>query len=218
MFFIWKKLRMELGEIRCFQHCDRKQNILCFIVPIICPLCGQDLTQSRLRIPPYIIESPFTEADITQCSLVIKPTIGHFLYDFSNNSNLHIGLTDSSGNVYEFDERGVTVGDKTWTHCLSIKILDEHEQLENKWDHSLEQFANEKLWKKECYDENSQNCFDFVLHFLQCFELDRQYSCLVDKSVFCEKMILPATRRAGKYITLYKQIEESQVVIQNAGQ
>jgi hypothetical protein len=208
---------MEVHDIRCFQHCDREKNIVCFNVPLICPLCDKDLTKSRLRIPPYIIETPFIMAEHSSCSLVIKPTVGHFLSDFTDSSNLHIGLTDSDGKVHEFDERGITVGDRSWTHCLCVKILDDNDQLEEEWDTSLVKFINDRLWKKEFYQENSHNCYDFVVRFLRHLGLDRHYSCLVDRSIFCEKMIVPVTHRAGKYISLYRQIQKSGLVIQKVG-
>ena len=208
---------MEVQEIKCFQHCDRDKNLLCFTVPLTCPLCAEDLTRSRLRIPPYIIEAPFNAAEYSPCCLVIKPTVGHFLSDFTDNSNLHIGLTDSEGKVHEFDERGVSVGDESWTHCLSVKLLNDYDQLQNEWDQCFIKIIDDRLWKKENYDENSHNCYDFVLCFLRRVGLDRQYSCLIDKSIFCKKMIVPVTLRAGKYISLYRKIQESQIVIQNAG-
>lgn len=206
---------MEVEEIRCFQHCDREKNILCFSVPLVCPLCGTDLTQSRLRIPPYLISLPFTDASNTKCCIVIKPTIGHFLFDLNNDSNLHIGLTNSLGVVYEFDERGVVKDDKNWTYCLCVELIDGQEQLECDWDQGLELFTKDSSLNREFYDENLNNCFDFVIEFLRWIGLVRKYPCLTNRSSFCEQMIVSATARAGKYISLYRQIKNFGVVIQN---
>lgn len=203
---------MEGKDIRCFQHCDRKKNILCFSVPQICPLCGGDTTQTEMRIPPYLIESPFTDARYSQCSILVKPTIGHFLYSFDNSSDLHIGVSNSSGVVYEFDERGVVVGGDNWSCCLTVDLQNIDTEL---WDKEIEIFGNERKWSAYSYNEAFLNCYDFVIGFLRSFGLESVYPCLRDKLEFCEKMILPVTSRAGKYISLYRTIEASGYVIQH---
>lgn len=208
-------MQMDVQEIKCFQHCDKDKNILCFMVPVICPLCGADMTKSQLRIPPYIVDSPFTDARHTSSSLVIKPTMGHFLYDFDNGSNLHIGVTDSNGCVYEFDERGVTIGDNRWGHCLSLNtfVSNYRETFEEEWDKTLQEFAKDVRWRKERYDQNLHNCYDFVLEFLNYFGLAEQFPCLRDRSLFCKEMILPVTVKAGKYISLYRELDKCEIVI-----
>lgn len=206
---------MEIQVIKCFQHCDKTKNVLCFVVPLACPLCKADLTKTHLRIPPYVVDSPFTNASSTCCSLVIKPTRGHFLVDFNNSSDLHIGLTDSSGSVYEFDERGIVFGGKNWEHCLNVDIFstDDDLELSNDWDTTLADFIKQDQWRKECYCESSKNCYDFVLEFLKYFGLEKHFNCLSDRQHFCEQMIVPLTLKAAKYISLYREIVELGVVI-----
>ena len=50
---------------------------------------------------------------------------GNFLVDYTNRSNLHIAITDSQGEVVEFDESGVRK-DRTenWNQCLVVNLQE----------------------------------------------------------------------------------------------
>ncbi|XP_052782787.1 MKRN2 opposite strand protein-like [Mya arenaria] len=206
------------SEIRCFQHCKRDKNILCQTIPLVCPICRQDTLKTEMRIPPYLIDSPFIDASFTQCCVVIKPTIGSFLKDFTNQSDLHIGVTNSRGVVYEYDERGVTVGCQTWSDCLRVTVLDinsENSDFVKKWDQDLDLAAQESLWTAGKYTETSHNCYDFVMSFLNRLGLQATQRCLQDRRRFCEEMIVPVTARAGKFISLYRDIKRKGCVVQD---
>ena len=202
-----------MEEIRCFQHCTNQFNILCFSIPEICPICQQNILQTGMRIPPYLIPSPFTNAESTSCSLLIKPTVGNFVTDFTKESNLHVGLTDMNGCVHEFDENGITVGSCEWRTCIKVTLLHDDDPLKSEWNKSLQKFKDGRLWKKELYDENSHNCFDFVVSFLRFMGLDRMYPSLIDRRLFCKDMIVPKTGKAGKYIGLYREILQNGSVV-----
>ncbi|GFR00883.1 MKRN2 opposite strand protein [Trichonephila clavata] len=63
-----------------------------------------------LIIPPFRIPYPFRDAAKEPNSIVIKPTYGDFLNNYRNSSDLHIGVTDSTGFIYEYDVNGVVKG------------------------------------------------------------------------------------------------------------
>lgn len=149
------------------------------------------------------------------CCFMIKPTVGSFLYDFTNQSNLHIGIVNSYGKVYEFDERGVSVGNVNWTCCLKVELFKEAGSFMTLWDEALETFKNNELWTSEYYDENKHNCYDFVLAFAVEFGLHQYYPSLLDRGRFCEEMIVSKTASAGKYISLYREIVRCGYVVQN---
>lgn len=70
----------DLDIIRCFQHCSNEINIIyCRQLPTICPLCSGDVINSDSLLPPYRIESPFTDAVRSPFAVVVKPTHGTFL-------------------------------------------------------------------------------------------------------------------------------------------
>jgi len=95
-----------LPHILCFEHCGKKVFSVSSL-PEQCPSCSTDLLDCDLKIPPFAVPSPFKRAIDFPCSIVIKPTTGTFLTDYTNKSNLHIAVTDSRGEVVEFDQHGL---------------------------------------------------------------------------------------------------------------
>ena len=107
-------------EILCFQHCDSKAFCIDRL-PDKCPMCGAALADSHLKLPPFRVPNPFTSlhcsgdktavavssrgASRAQCKVVIRPSFGtgDFLHDYNSKGNLHIGVTDSRGDVFEYD-------------------------------------------------------------------------------------------------------------------
>ena len=87
------------------------------------------MTSCQLDIPPFALPSPFMRARDYPASIVIKPSKGSFLTDYSNKSNLHIAVTDSRGQVVEFDQSGLRRGGISqsgartdWSQCLVVNL------------------------------------------------------------------------------------------------
>ncbi|CAG2234761.1 unnamed protein product [Mytilus edulis] len=128
-------------------------------IPVVCPLCGVEVACTPCRIPPYIISTPLVNAKEYPCSVIIKPTVGTFLQNYSNNSDLHVGVTDSGGCTYDFNEEGVNVG-SVWNQCVVIRMINEDYNLQSQWDYVLRQIVQSQTWSRSRYNENSHNCFD----------------------------------------------------------
>ncbi|RXG56296.1 MKRN2 opposite strand protein, partial [Armadillidium vulgare] len=96
---------------------------------------------------------PFVRASQVPCCIVIKPTRGDFLHDYRNNSNLHIGVTDSEGRVYEYDFEGLhSDGAASWMQCLAVPIISSNTNdtpdpvWKEYWDFTLHSICNEEDW------------------------------------------------------------------------
>jgi len=74
------------------------------------------------------------------------------------------------------------------------------------------------------YAEDSNNCFDFVLQFLRLFlhtfsaEVQDDnprltWNVISSKETFCSMWVLPQTRRAARYILLYRRLLSEGFVI-----
>ncbi|XP_014769966.1 MKRN2 opposite strand protein [Octopus bimaculoides] len=192
--------------IRCFQHCSNKTNIFyCRQLPTTCPLCSGDVINSDSLLPPYRIESPFIDAVRLPFAVVVKPTQGTFLQDYQNAANLHIGVTNSQGVVYEYDENGITIGSISWTCCIAVSFSDllTNRLFETEWDGQLARYSQDLTWVPQRYHEEDHNCFSFVTSFLK---LNGVLPADVSKQHFLTQFLIKHTTKGSKYISLYRQI------------
>ncbi|KAK7093648.1 hypothetical protein V1264_007355 [Littorina saxatilis] len=184
---------------------------MCCCVPLVCPLCRQDTSVTPMRIPPYILPSPFIASNKARCSIVLKPTLGDFVRNYTHTADLHIGVTDSRGCCHDFDEEGFHVGG-IWQQCLAIPMVTQTSLqgglTPSSWDHSLGIFADPNNWTVQRYHERDRNCFDFVLQFL-CYAGLQQvlgHKVLADKEVFCHEFLQQRTHKASQYVNLYRRV------------
>ncbi|XP_063847934.1 MKRN2 opposite strand protein-like [Scylla paramamosain] len=200
--------------IVCFQHCEGR--FFCFTLPSRCPMCGADLTTQPLASPPFRVPYPFVRASQAPCCLVIKPTRGDFLHDYRSSQDLHIGVTDSEGQVYEYDCEGLH-NDYTasWTQALAVPIIRDPtapDRLDavwkEYWNFSLHTLAEDSAWTSERYSEDSHNCYSFVLAFLQALAPPGLEVKGLTKTSLCARLLLPHTAPAARYISLYRKIKK----------
>jgi len=210
-----------LPHILCFEHCSRKVFSVSNL-PEQCPSCSTDLLDCDLKIPPFAVPSPFKRAQDFPCSIVIKPTKGTFLADYTNKSHLHIAITDSQGDVVEFDQGGVHRDRTTdWGQCLVVGLAESEPLVADMvgdpdwgeyWDLCLGRTL-EGDWTRETYSEEDNNCFTFVLDFLTQLNQHPFTEWASSKVSFCQKLILPKTVLAGKYIMLFRKLQQNQGLI-----
>ncbi|RZC43082.1 C3orf83 -like protein [Asbolus verrucosus] len=192
--------------IVCFQHCGPK--IFCFLLPETCPVCDVDLSQANFSLLPFRVPYPFIRASQYPCSVVIKPTSGDFLNDYYNSMDLHIGVTTSTGTIVEFDKNGLRRHrSEQWGQCL---LLDQAPgPWTEHWDNTLLQVCRQKCWSSKAYSEHKHNCYTFVLTFLMTLNYGNLSKAANNRTIFCEKFIVPRTTSAGKYISLYRKLKEN---------
>ncbi|XP_051777495.1 MKRN2 opposite strand protein isoform X4 [Erpetoichthys calabaricus] len=199
-----------------FQHCSGE--IYGFFVPELCPVCGESLSHRRLEDAPVSIPSPFTDGHQAKCSFLVKPTKGTFLRDYDGKSDLHVGITSTAGMVYNYREGGVCQDMSGWEQAVSVALVQpDMYSLIDQWDHYLEHFSQADTWDPKRYNENDHNCYTFALTFINCV-LITQGSRQLSKNEFTERFVLPRTKRASKYITLYQEISENHFYIVDTAQ
>ncbi|XP_015173802.1 PREDICTED: MKRN2 opposite strand protein [Polistes dominula] len=197
---------MDPGII-CFRHCNIK-NVFCKTIPEECPLCKEFIV--NFRIEPFRIPYPFTNATSQSTSIVIKPSRGTFLDNYEINDLLHIGVINSSGNLFEFDRYGLIINNfAQWTSCIAIEVVPS--SWNYYWDEILNIMRQDSKWKPINYNEDTMNCFNFVREFL--YKLN--YTNLQFKSAenMCRELILPKLHEAVRYITLYKKLKYGEYFI-----
>ncbi|XP_020903334.1 MKRN2 opposite strand protein-like [Exaiptasia diaphana] len=196
-------------KVMCMQHCSRQENIFYIDFPLHCPICGLKLQNCQLIVPPFCVPSPLVSASFMtlSCCILVKQTHGDFLRDYRNGENLHIGITDSKGFVYNYDEQGVCIEKDNWNQCAVLELESADSQM---WDSVLERSTKSNTWSSERYHETSLNCYDYVLSMLKeinkggFFQDSKQ---LYSKEEFSKHLIVPLTRKVAKYIELYRNIK-----------
>jgi hypothetical protein len=181
--------KMMKMEIRCFQHCDNRNIYLCLELPENCPACNSCLsaTNAHFKIPPFLLPKPLFLSsciNLPPFSLVLQITDDSDLL----TGILHIGVTNSKSDIYDFNANGMNKNSPKWFDMPSIVIrLDENNGkraaaatrhasfisnasiCNDKWDSCLEDYwSRTKVlrWNSTSYDEDQLNCFDFVIDFL----------------------------------------------------
>lgn len=208
-------------SILCFEHCE-KRIFSMDELPSSCIICDTPIFNCQLKIPPFAVPSPFQRATDFPCSIVIKPTKGNFLEDYTNKSNLHIAITNSDGNIFEFDRGGLRCDrPEEWNSCLVLDLGDdpllqdivEDPDWGEYWDLCLDKTYSSNKFSKESYDEDENNCFNFVLTFLTSLNQAPFTGWAASKVEFCQKLILPKTVMAAKYIMLYRKVRDHQGIM-----
>ncbi|XP_017130158.1 MKRN2 opposite strand protein [Drosophila elegans] len=223
--------------ILCFHHCNVK--VFCFTLPHTCPHCNApldadgdadrdadtnadaepnaELDRSGPRLLPFRLPYPFVRATQYPCAIVLRPSTGDFLNDYSNATDLHIAVTTSGGDIVEFDRFGLRRhrrDDNPPEWRQSLMVGDVPEPWHDFWDEVLQQVcAQTARWSIASYAEESHNCYAFVLAFLQALGHAHLSEAARSKTAFCEQCIVPRTTTAGKYISLYRKIRRSGIYV-----
>ncbi|XP_066907904.1 MKRN2 opposite strand protein isoform X4 [Halyomorpha halys] len=167
--------------ILCFEHCGQRR-IFCFELPEHCPACRAALLEDTSIIP-------FSEYKLSM--------------------DLHIGITTTQGQTVEYDKDGLSYG-RDWSECLLVYQLQiQDEEAIEIWDSVIDQVSSLDSWSPLRYNEETFNCYTFVLAFLRCLKYPPLTEAVKSKTIFCEHFVLPRTEIAWKYIKLYRRLKDS---------
>ncbi|XP_026788806.2 MKRN2 opposite strand protein [Pangasianodon hypophthalmus] len=196
-----------------FRHCDK--DIFCFFVPEECPECGMSFSGRRLEEAPISIPNPFTNGHKTPCAFLIAPAEENTLREYDGGSDLHTGITDTNGVVYNYTKSGVRRDREGWEHCISIMLVQpDMYNLINQWDQYLEKFSSAQMWDPlwQSFNEDNHNCYSYTLMFINCV-LSMQSKRALSKDEFTQTFILPRVKRASKYTMLCQEISQNHFYI-----
>ncbi|XP_078270103.1 MKRN2 opposite strand protein-like [Rhinoraja longicauda] len=192
------------NRVITFRHCEK--DIYCFNVPEECPICGQNLVGRGLDDAPVCIPNCFVDGHHEKCSFLIKPTEGSFLREYDGKGDLHVAISNTHGVVYNYIETGVQRDGGGWEECISVPLVQpDMYNLINQWDLYLEQFSTADVWLPNRYNEYEHNCYSYALTFINCV-LEAQSKRQLSRTEFTERFVVPRTKRASKYITLYREL------------
>ncbi|KAM9408144.1 LOW QUALITY PROTEIN: MKRN2 opposite strand protein-like [Pholidichthys leucotaenia] len=200
---------MERSVIR-LSHCQKE--IFCFSVPEVCPSCGEELMGERLAEAPISLPSPLTNGHKSSCCLLVAPARDNHDRDFTGTSDLHTGISNTKGVVYNYTKEGVRRDQSGWERCVSVPLVrPDMFHLMAQWDQYLERFSDSPMWDPAWhkFDEDEHNCFSFCLQFVNSV-LAAEGRGALSRDDFTRSFILPRMRRVSKYTTLYQHIQRHQ--------
>lgn len=197
---------MERSVIR-LSHCQKE--IFCFSLPDQCPSCGEELKGSRLQEAPVSLPSPLTDGHKTSCCLLVAPAHDNLHRDFDGTSDLHTGISNTKGVVFNYTRGGVRREQTGWERCVSIPLVrPDMFHLLAQWDQYLDRFSDGPMWDPAWhrFDEDAHNCFSFCLQFVNVV-LTAEGRSPLSRDDFTRSFILPRMRRVSKYSTLYQHLQ-----------
>ncbi|NWV91691.1 MKROS protein, partial [Machaerirhynchus nigripectus] len=132
---------------------------------------------------------------------------------YDGHSDLHVGITNSKGVVYNYDQEGVHRAASGWEQCIYIPLVQpDMPELLQQWDDLLEEFSLEEAWLPHRYEEQQHNCYTFALAFINRLRRGRGREPL-SKAQFTERFLIPRTREASRYLTLHQELAHSDFYI-----
>ncbi|XP_053290445.1 MKRN2 opposite strand protein [Pleuronectes platessa] len=203
---------MERSVIQ-LSHCEKF--IFCFSLPDECPSCGEELEGKRLQEAPVSLPSPFTNGHNRSCSLLVTPAQDNLHRDFDGTSDLHTGISNSKGVVYNYTQGGVHRDQSGWEHCVSVPLVrPDMYPLLAQWDQYLDHFSDGPMWDPAWhrFHEDDHNCFSFCLGFVNSV-LAVEGRSSVTRETFTHTYILPKMKRVSKFTTLYQHIQKHQYYV-----
>ncbi|XP_077386793.1 MKRN2 opposite strand protein [Festucalex cinctus] len=196
----------------CVRH-DCLKDVFCLVVPPTCPACGQLLAGSRLREAPVAIPDPLGDGHKTACCLLVAPTDG----GFDGTSELHTGISNTSGVVYNYTGAGVRRDRSGWRSCVSVPLLrPDTFHLLAQWDQYLERFSHGPLWDPtwRSFCEDTHNCLTFCVEFVNSVSAAEGFAGRrLSRDDFARNLIAPAVSRVCKYVALRRHIERQQFYV-----
>ncbi|XP_071370820.1 MKRN2 opposite strand protein-like [Centroberyx affinis] len=200
---------MEQSVIR-FSHCQKQ--IFCFSLPQQCPGCGAELSGSRLQEAPVSLPPPLCNAHKTSCCLLVAPAEDNHHRVFDGTSELHTGISNTKGVVYNYTRCGVRRDQSGWERCISVPLVrPDMFNLLAQWDQYLDRFSDAPMWDPAWhrFDEESHNCFSFCVQFLNGV-LATEGRSRLSRDQLTQTFILPRLKRVCKYNTLCQHIRQKQ--------
>ncbi|XP_017560269.1 MKRN2 opposite strand, tandem duplicate 1 [Pygocentrus nattereri] len=183
------------------QACARKHQ---------CPVCQEPLVLGLLDAP-VALPCPFTNGHRAPCSFLIGANDGPSFLREGHDTELHVGVSNSKGLVYNYTLSGVQRDEHGWEQCICIQLVPPwRDSLIESWDKELQLFSSLPIWTPERFHEEREFgscCYGFALTFINYMRsLDSKDSLSRDE--FTTSSVLPRMKRASMYIKMYEEIQQ----------
>nr|XP_055039734.1 MKRN2 opposite strand, tandem duplicate 1 [Misgurnus anguillicaudatus] len=173
-----------------------------------CPICRHTLTFGLLDAP-VAITCPFINAHKVSCAFIIGSVHGPSHLGEWHDTEIHVGLTNSQGLVYNYTLSGVQRDDRGWEQCVCVQLVPPwRNDLRDSWDRELNEFSLLPEWVSERFPEEREFgscCYGFALTFINRMRsLDGKVPLSRDEFTGCH--VLPRIKTVSTYINIYHTI------------
>ncbi|XP_062843182.1 MKRN2 opposite strand, tandem duplicate 1 [Trichomycterus rosablanca] len=209
-----------------FRHCGKdiyrfsEPNVSCSLLDEqregyndsnVCPVCCNPLHLGLLDAP-VALPCPFSDGHRAPCAFLIGANSGVWTIGEWSDTELHVGLSDSKGLVYNYTLAGVQKDERGWEQCVCISLVPPlRHDLTELWDKELKTFSSLPAWTRERFDEERESgscCYGFALTFINHMRsLDNKPS--LSRNQFTGQHILPRMNQASMYIRVYEKISQN---------
>ncbi|KAI4891574.1 hypothetical protein NFI96_016572 [Prochilodus magdalenae] len=174
-----------------------------------CPVCQETLVFGLLEAP-VALPCPFTNGHKAPCSFVIGANDGPAFLREGHDTELHVGVANSQGLVYNYTLTGVQIDEQGWEQCVCVQLVPPwRESLLESWDKELQLFSSLPTWAPERFHEEREFgscCYGFALTFINHMRsLDGKDALSRDE--FTGSQVLPRMKRASMYIKVYEEVQ-----------
>ncbi|XP_076865730.1 MKRN2 opposite strand, tandem duplicate 1 [Brachyhypopomus gauderio] len=174
----------------------------------LCPICHESLVFGLLDAP-VAIPGPFANGHHVSCAFLLGAKDGPSSLRESHESELHVGLSNKKGLVYNYTLSGVRTDAHGWEQCVCVQLVPPcRDALRDSWDAELRAFSSLPTWAPELFYEEREFgscCYGFVLTFINHMRsLDNQRPLSRDE--FTGTHVLPKMKQASMYINVYEKI------------
>ncbi|XP_016340082.1 MKRN2 opposite strand, tandem duplicate 1 [Sinocyclocheilus anshuiensis] len=182
-----------------------------------CPICHHTLAFGLLDAP-VALTCPIRNGHTVPCAFLIGSMHGPSHLGEWHDTEIHVGLSNSEGLVYNYTLSGVRRDVRGWEQCVCIQLCPPwRDELRESWDRELEQFSALPEWVSERFDEEREFgscCYGFALTFINHMRsLDGKASLSRDQ--FTGSHILPRMKTVSLYINIYHAILQHGFYIAN---
>ncbi|GAA6233085.1 MKRN2 opposite strand protein-like [Lates japonicus] len=201
---------MEFRDLLRFRHCGRTVYTLHGPAGLRCPVCGLAVRLGLMEAP-IRIQTPFRDGHRTTCCFLITSRHGAAGFSEENESELHVGISNSEGVVFSYTESGVQRQQQGWELSIVVPLVapsNNSLSFRTLWDEQLETYSRLKTWMADRFQEQREFgscCYGFALSFIN-HVMRPEGSQPISRERFTCWYVLPRMEMTSRYLSVYQHI------------
>ncbi|XP_029358808.1 MKRN2 opposite strand, tandem duplicate 1 [Echeneis naucrates] len=201
---------METGDLVRFRHCGRTVYTLGSPAGLWCPACGLAVRLGLMEAPVRI-RIPLRDGHRTACCFLITSRFGAAGFSEENESELHVGISNSKGVVFNYTESGIRCQQQGWEQSIVIPLVapsNDSLSFRMLWDEQLETYSRLNTWTAARFQEQREFgscCYGFALSFIN-HVMKEEGKQPISRERFTSQYILPRTEATSRYLSVYQHV------------